>query len=91
VINDDLGFGLRLGAFSPAEILDYFKNDQVIVYPTTSGSANWQLVEEESSGTSIMADLRNAGADDALLAQISDEIERARREGRTLDQAYELE
>lgn len=88
---DDLGRELRDGSMSVEAALDAFAADQVLVYAAmnlTEGEETWQDVEDLGAGSTLFSDLHFAGATPVQMDAVGAQIERARSEGRTLDQVY---
>lgn len=88
---DDLGKAVRQGTMTVDEVVAALSGDDVVVYPAmglTEGSETWQEVEELGTGSTLFGDLQNAGATLEQMDEVGAQIERARQEGRTLDQFY---
>ena len=87
ITEDAVGRGLRQKTLTVQEAVDMFQAGQVVVYaevPLTEGEETWQDVEHAGSGSTLMADLTNAGATEDQMFDIGANIERARTAGRTL-------
>lgn len=88
---DDLGAALRDGSMTVDDVVAALTGDDVVVYPAmglTEGEETWQEVEELGAGSTLFADLYKAGATPEQMDEVGAQIERARAEGRTLDQFY---
>ena len=88
---DDIGRQLRTGEMTVDQALTVFQGQDVVVYPpvgVTEDTATWADVEDMGAGSTMFADLRNAGATEEQMDEIGAHIERARSEGRTLDKVY---
>lgn len=91
VTEDDVGDALRAGTMTVDEAVAAYQSDEMFVYAAVNaveGTETWADVEEMGSGSTVIADLRNAGASDAQVYEVGSQIERARSEGRTLDRMF---
>ena len=88
VSEDQVARGLRRGELNVDAVLYLLDKGEVDVYPAETLNldlADWDEVGDQAAQTSgIMADLRNAGATEADLAEADFQIERARNEGRII-------
>lgn len=88
---DDLGAALSDGTMTVDDVVAAMQGDDVIVYDAmnlTEGSETWQEVEDLGAGSTLFADLHNAGATPEQMDEIGAHIERARSEGRTMAKYY---
>ena len=85
---NSVGAELRQGELTPAEVLALFKGNLVSVdgmEPPDTETATWDELEDYgAAGHGLDHDLANAGATENLIWEIMAEIDRARKEGRTL-------
>jgi len=91
ITEDAVGRGLRTKTLTVDDAVRMFQAGQVIVYPTvplTEGSETWQDVEHANSGSTVMADLANAGATEDQMFDVGANIEAARTAGRTTTQVF---
>lgn len=83
---------LRKGLIDVDTVLQLFYDGDVLVYAPVDidpTEATWGTRENMAMQTSgIMGDLRNAGATNADLAEVSVQIQRAQDAGRTIESHY---
>ena len=88
---DDVGTAVANGTITVDEAIALFDSQQVAVYPAVGvkeGTEMWADVEDMGAGDTLFAELHKAGATPAQMDEVGAQIERARSEGRTLDQVF---
>lgn len=86
---NEVARALRQGEVTLDEALATVQSDDFIVYPATDADPQfWADVEEANTGSTLITELVNAGADDGQVEEAENAIDRARQAGHTYAAAY---